>query len=126
MTRDDDGSAHNTEQKDKSPEPPPGSQHHTLKYHLLGPSLTKSGQDGVDQRKVSEIIYNASKGSKYFNNEETKDKTLTVKINRILAKKHELQRIEAAGGLRQEKKRADDYIEELEYSRDLSQVIVHI
>lgn len=26
--------------------------HETLKYHLLGPSLTKSGQDNVDQQKV--------------------------------------------------------------------------
>ena len=25
----------------------------TLKYHLLGPSLTKAGQDKVDQSKVS-------------------------------------------------------------------------
>ncbi|KAH9826888.1 DNA polymerase kappa [Teratosphaeria destructans] len=107
-------------------EDPPGTQHTSLKYHLLGPSLTKSGQDGVDQKKVSEIIYNASKGSKYFNNEENKDKTLTVKINRILAKKHELQRIEAAGGLKHEMKKADDYIAELEYGRDLSQVVVHI
>lgn len=27
----------------------------TLKYHLLGPSLTKAGQDKVDQQKVSVI-----------------------------------------------------------------------
>ncbi|RMY29825.1 hypothetical protein D0865_15415 [Hortaea werneckii] len=106
--------------------PPPASQHHTLKYHLLGPSLTKSGQDGVDQQKVSEIIYNASKGSKYFNNEENKDKTLTVKIQRILAKKRELERIEASGGLKNEMKRADDFIAELEYGRDLSQAVVHV
>lgn len=26
----------------------------TLKYHLLGPSLTKAGQDKVDQSKVSD------------------------------------------------------------------------
>jgi len=26
--------------------------HDTLKYHLLGPSLTKAGQDAVDQKKV--------------------------------------------------------------------------
>lgn len=26
--------------------------HDTLKYSLLGPSLTKSGQDSVDQKKV--------------------------------------------------------------------------
>ena len=28
------------------------SKHDTLKYHLLGPSLTKAGQDTVDQQKV--------------------------------------------------------------------------
>ena len=29
------------------------SEHDTLKYHLLGPSLTKAGQDSVDQQKVA-------------------------------------------------------------------------
>jgi DNA polymerase kappa len=29
------------------------SSQSTLKYHLLGPSLTKAGQDKVDQKKVS-------------------------------------------------------------------------
>jgi DNA polymerase kappa len=28
------------------------NEHDTLKYHLLGPSLTKAGQDAVDQKKV--------------------------------------------------------------------------
>lgn len=112
--------------EDSHDQPPTSSEHTSLKYHLLGPSLTKSGQDGVDQKKVSEIIYNASKGSKYFNNEETKDKTLTVKINSILAKKRELERVEAQGGLKKELKKADDYITKLEYERDLSQAIVHI
>ncbi|KAK3057968.1 hypothetical protein LTR09_001045 [Extremus antarcticus] len=102
------------------------SQHHTLKYSLLGPSLTKSGQNGVDQKKVSEVIYNASKGSKFFNNEEAKDKTLTAKINRILLKKRELQRVEEQGGLKNELKKADEYIAELEYGRDLTQVVVHV
>ena len=31
---------------------PAVSEHDTLKYHLLGPSLTKAGQDKVDQQKV--------------------------------------------------------------------------
>ncbi|KAK6435805.1 hypothetical protein LTR95_008005 [Oleoguttula sp. CCFEE 5521] len=106
--------------------PPAASQHHTLKYHLLGPSLTKSGQDGVDQKKVSEIIYNASKGSRYFNNEENKDRNLTVKINRILAKKRELERVEAQGGLKNDLRKADEYIAELELSRELDQVLVHM
>lgn len=30
----------------------PQDQCETLKYHLLGPSLTKAGQDAVDQQKV--------------------------------------------------------------------------
>ena len=34
-------------------ETPAGAgEHDTLKYHLLGPSLTKAGQDAVDQQKV--------------------------------------------------------------------------
>ncbi len=28
------------------------AEHASLKHHLLGPSLTKAGQDTVDQRKV--------------------------------------------------------------------------
>ncbi|MCJ1301506.1 hypothetical protein MMC08_004307 [Hypocenomyce scalaris] len=98
------------------------AEHDTLKYHLLGPSLTKAGQDSVDQQKVSEIIYNASKGSKFFNNEEIKDKNLTQKIERILSRKRQLERIDLASDLRS----ADDYIAELELSRDLSQTVVHI
>ena len=34
----------------------PNDEHDSLKYHLLGPSLTKSGQDGVDQTKVEDRI----------------------------------------------------------------------
>jgi hypothetical protein len=34
------------------PEEKTVAEHETLKYSLLGPSLTKSGQDNVDQQKV--------------------------------------------------------------------------
>ncbi|PBP27544.1 impB/mucB/samB family protein [Diplocarpon rosae] len=103
-------------------EPELVKEHNTLKYSLLGPSLTKSGQDNVDQQKVSEIIYNASKGSKYFNNEEARDKNLTQKIERILGRKKQLEQLD----LESDRRKADDYIAELELSRDLSQVVVHI
>lgn len=33
-----------------------GADHDTLKYHLLGPSLTKAGQDTVDQQKVHQAF----------------------------------------------------------------------
>ena len=133
MTLQDDGQVSATEAdttqveatKDAtSPTQPPLqlSQHHSLKHHLLGPSLTKAGQDAVDQNKVSEIIYQASKGSKYFNNEEVKDQNLTLKIDRIMKQKAELERLDLKSDLR----RADDYIASLELSRDLSQYVVHI
>ncbi|KAI1746769.1 hypothetical protein F4782DRAFT_523403 [Xylaria castorea] len=109
------------EANDNAAEPESG-QHQTLKYHLLGPSLTKAGQDAVDQSKVSEIIYNASKGSKYFNREEAKDQVLTQKIEQILTKKRRLEKLD----LSRESRAADQLIAELEVSRDLTQRVVHI
>lgn len=40
-------------EKERQEEQLETSEDETLKYHLLGPSLTKAGQDAVDQRKVS-------------------------------------------------------------------------
>ncbi|KAJ5895669.1 hypothetical protein N7495_007360 [Penicillium taxi] len=94
----------------------------TLKYQLLGPSLTKAGQESVDQSKVSEIIFNASKGSKFFNHEQERDRNLTVKIERILKEKFRLEKTDLSYELR----RADEYFTELELTRDLSQHIVHV
>ncbi|EFQ30875.1 impB/mucB/samB family protein [Colletotrichum graminicola] len=94
----------------------------TLKYALLGPSLTKAGQDAVDQSKVSEIIYNASKGSKFFNREEERDKILTNKIEQIINKKRDLEKQDLSRELRL----ADQLITQLELSRDLTQYIVHV
>lgn len=96
--------------------------HGTLKYSLLGPSLTKAGQDAVNQQEVSEIIYEASRGSKYFNNEENRDKVLTLKIEKILAKKRHLESLD----LKHDQRKADEYLAELELSRDLTQLIVHV
>ncbi|KAL2179398.1 uncharacterized protein P884DRAFT_283331 [Thermothelomyces heterothallicus CBS 202.75] len=98
------------------------TDHASLKYSLLGPSLTKAGQDSVDQSKVSEIIYNASKGSKFFNHEEARDRSLTAKIEGILAKKRQLETLDLSRELRA----ADNLLAQLELSRDLSQYIVHI
>ncbi|EHK40031.1 uncharacterized protein TrAtP1_006067 [Trichoderma atroviride] len=114
-----------------SAEPPAESAHleededdalKTLKYHLLGPSLTKAGQDKVDQSKVSEIIYNASKGSKFFSREEFRDKILTKKIDQILSRKKKLEQQDLTRDLRN----ADRLLAELELSRDLTQHIVHL
>jgi hypothetical protein len=71
-----------------SPPPPPppaggagagagvGGGNTSLHHSLLGPSLMKAGQEGVDQQKVGEIIYAASVGSKFFENEERRDEAV--------------------------------------------------
>jgi len=71
---------------------------------------------------VSEIIYNASKGSKFFNHEQERDRNLTVKIDRIRKEKARLEKLDLSQDLR----RADEYLAELELSRDLSQFIIHV
>jgi DNA polymerase kappa len=74
------------------------------------------------QTQVSEIIYNASKGSKYFSREEIRDKILTKKIEQILSRKKKLDQQDLTRDLRN----ADRLLAELELSRDLSQHIVHL
>lgn len=72
--------------------------------------------------QVSDIIYDASKGSKFFAHEENRDKNLTVKIEKILEKKGRLEKL----NLTRDQKKADEYVAELELSRDLSQTVVHV
>ncbi|KAJ5730852.1 uncharacterized protein N7483_005360 [Penicillium malachiteum] len=107
---------------EKKSQPAEEENSDTLKYQLLGPSLTKAGQDAVDQQKVSEIIYEASKGSKFFNHEQERDRNLTVKIERIRKEKARLERLDLSHELR----RADEYLAELESTRDLSQYVIHV
>ena len=71
---------------------------------------------------MSEIIYNASRGSKFFNREEEKDKILTQKINQIIEKKRRLEKLDLTRELRS----ADQLIVQLDATRDLTQHIVHI
>lgn len=71
---------------------------------------------------MSEIIYNASKGSKFFNHEQERDRNLTVKIQRIVKEKARLERLDLSHELR----RADEFLAELELTRDLSQYVVHV
>jgi DNA polymerase kappa len=111
-----------SEDKSDTPADAPREGEESLKYRLLGPSLTKAGQDKVDQHKVSEIIYNASKGSKFFNNEQVRDRVLTDKITRILARRDQLFKTDVSHHTR----KADEYIASLEIGRDLTQTIVHM
>ncbi|TDL25971.1 IMS-domain-containing protein [Rickenella mellea] len=102
------------------PNPSPDST--SLVKRLAGPSVTKAGL-ATDQTEINRIIAEASKGSKFYENEKRKDKELTERISKILAirdeavKNADIQKVEAD---------VDRQLVELESQRDLSQYIVHV
>ncbi|KAG1812401.1 uncharacterized protein BJ212DRAFT_1448109 [Suillus subaureus] len=105
---------------EKPPEPSQDSA--SLLKRLAGPSSTKAGL-AHDQTAVNRIIAEASKGSKFYENEKRKDKELSERIAKILK-----QRDEALQGvdIRPIERNIDHLLEELESQRDLSQTVVHV
>ncbi|KAF8650421.1 hypothetical protein AX16_005226 [Volvariella volvacea WC 439] len=103
-------------------QPPASQESASLVKRLAGPSTGKAGLAN-DQTEINRIIAEASKGSKFYDNEKRRDKDLTERIERILKQCEEacrgvdMARIEA---------HVDHLIAELESHRDLSQVIVHV
>ncbi|KAG7098836.1 hypothetical protein E1B28_000740 [Marasmius oreades] len=100
----------------------PSQDSASLLKRLAGPSSGKAGLT-KDQTDINRIIADASKGSKFYENEKRKDKDLTEKIAKILKERDEVTR---AADLQKVEHNVDRLISELESGRDLSQVIVHV
>lgn len=105
-----------------------GSRTASLVQRLSGPSDQKAGIGGFrTKEEVDEIIYEASKGSAYFLNQQAKDAQLTIKVEALVKRLDRL--VENRGGvLLEEEKAVDRMILELEKERDLTQVrkTIHI
>ncbi|KZP22360.1 IMS-domain-containing protein [Athelia psychrophila] len=101
---------------------PPSQDTASLVRRLAGPSTTKAGL-ALDQSEINRIIAEASKGSKFYENEKKKDKELTQRIDRILKERDDI--IQGAD-LQQAERRAEKILVDLESERDLTQYIVHI
>ncbi|KAG5548252.1 hypothetical protein RHGRI_013824 [Rhododendron griersonianum] len=82
----------------------------------------KAGMEGVDKEKVQRIIYEMSKGSKYFENEERKDAFIKQKIENMQAQFAKL----TASEISHYQKVADKRILELEATRDLTRIWLHV
>ncbi|PKA54295.1 DNA repair protein REV1 [Apostasia shenzhenica] len=80
------------------------------------------GMDGVDKEKVQRIVYEMSKGSKYFENEQRKEALVKQKIENMCAKVKKLTEEDISHFQMIAVKR----ILELEASRDLSKIWMHI
>ncbi|KAH9985790.1 hypothetical protein BJV74DRAFT_775412 [Russula compacta] len=104
-----------------SSDPQTSQETASLVLRLAGPSTTKAGLS-TEQTEINRIIAEASKGSKFYENEKRKDKEVTARIERILK-----LRDQAMKGVDMAKveQKADHLLEVIERERDLTQFIVH-
>ncbi|KAL5788073.1 hypothetical protein ACOSP7_005022 [Xanthoceras sorbifolium] len=90
-------------------------------YHTVFTNA-KAGMDGVDKEKVQRIVYEMSKGSKYFENEERKEAYIRQKIEHMRVRCAKL----TAADISHYQKVADKRVSELEATRDLSRIWLHV
>ncbi|GLT47382.1 hypothetical protein SLA2020_210840 [Shorea laevis] len=90
-------------------------------YHTVYTNA-KAGMDGVDKEKVQRIVYEMSKGSKYFENEERKEAIMKQKVEHMHSRCAKLSPTDIS----HYQKVADKRIAELEATRDLSRIWLHV
>jgi DNA polymerase kappa len=78
--------------------------------------------EGVDKEKVQRVVYEMSKGSKYFQNEERKEALMKQKIEHMRDRCAKLSSLD----LSNYQKVVDKRILELEATRDLSRIWLHV
>ncbi|CAM8977256.1 unnamed protein product [Rhodiola kirilowii] len=89
-------------------------------YHTVYTNA-KAGMDGVDKEKVQKIVYEMSKGSKYFEHEERKEALMKQKIENMRALCSKL----TPSDLLRYQTVAEQKIVELEAMRDLTRIWLH-
>ncbi|XP_062518921.1 DNA polymerase kappa-like [Corticium candelabrum] len=82
----------------------------------------KAGMEGLDKEKINQIILEASKGSKFYENERKKEKQTEERIKSL---KERLSKL-TDGDKKRTLKEVDKTIEEMEEMRDMSSTIVHV
>ncbi|KAN0135378.1 hypothetical protein V8E53_006657 [Lactarius tabidus] len=97
------------------------SQAPSLLLRLAGPSATKAGLS-TEQTEINRIIAEASKGSKFYENEKRKDEEVTARIQHILKLRNEAVKGVDMGKV---ERKVDRLLEAIEHERDVTQYIVH-
>lgn len=88
----------------------------------IGLNDNKAGMEGLDKAKINQIILEASKGSKYYENEVKREKKMSRRVNDMLKELEKVTPAQRVAALRD----ADKELQMLEATRDLSRIIVHI
>ncbi|XP_077417140.1 DNA polymerase kappa [Vanacampus margaritifer] len=82
----------------------------------------KAGMEGLDRDKINKIIMESSKGSKFYENELKKEHQVNQRIEKMMLQKAHITEQQLKKAQAQVERMASD----LEKSRDLSRVIVHV
>ncbi|KAJ9475168.1 DNA polymerase kappa [Pseudozyma hubeiensis] len=98
----------------------------SLRKRMAGPSSAKAGL-AKDQDEINRIIYEVSKGSKFFENERKKDAQTTERINALLVRRDQklLQVPPGSAEWLSIERKIEDLATRLENGRDLSRTILH-
>ncbi|XP_060691861.1 DNA polymerase kappa [Hemiscyllium ocellatum] len=82
----------------------------------------KAGMEGLDKEKINKIILEASKGSRFYENECKKEQQVNQRIEKMLQQKAQI----TEQHLKKKQQQVEQLAIELEKSRDLSRTVVHI
>uniref|UniRef100_U3K648 DNA polymerase kappa n=1 Tax=Ficedula albicollis TaxID=59894 RepID=U3K648_FICAL len=88
----------------------------------MGLNDNKAGMEGLDKEKINKIIMEATKGSKFYENELKKDQQVNQRIEKMMQLKEKI----TAQQLLKAQLQVDKLVMELEQNRNLSSTIVHI
>ncbi|NWT69113.1 POLK polymerase, partial [Prunella himalayana] len=88
----------------------------------MGLNDNKAGMQGLDKEKINKIIMEATKGSKFYENELKKDQQVNQRIEKMMQLKEKI----TTQQLLKAQMQVDKLVMELEQNRNLSSTIVHI
>ncbi|XP_074876479.1 DNA polymerase kappa isoform X4 [Buteo buteo] len=88
----------------------------------MGLNDNKAGMQGLDKEKINKIIMEATRGSRFYENELKKDQQVNQRIEKMMQLKEKITTQQLLNAQLQ----VDKLVIELEQSRNLSSTIVHI
>ncbi|XP_064497164.1 DNA polymerase kappa isoform X4 [Pseudopipra pipra] len=88
----------------------------------MGLNDNKAGMQGLDKEKINKIIMEATKGSRFYENELKKDQQVNQRIEKMMHLKEKI----TTQQLLKAQLQVDKLVVELEQTRNLSSTIVHI
>ncbi|KAM7391769.1 hypothetical protein PAMP_022428 [Pampus punctatissimus] len=82
----------------------------------------KAGMEGLDREKINKIIMESSKGSRFYENELKREQQVNQRIEKMMQQKSQITEQQ----LKKAQVQVEKMASELEKSRDLSRLIVHV